>query len=87
MTCMDANVWASGDDDGCVKVWDLRRSTAIKPVVEFKEMDEFVSSMTTNSQARLLLCTSGDGTLTVFNTRARKMDAQVAHRKFGHFEY
>ena len=40
-------------------------------------MDEFVSSMTSNSQARLLLCTSGEGTLTAFNTRARKMDSQV----------
>jgi len=40
-------------------------------------MDEFVSCMITDSHARLLLCTSGEGTLTVFNTRAKKMDGQV----------
>nr|SVE93673.1 EOG090X07S3 [Scapholeberis mucronata] len=75
LLCMDANIWASGDDDGVVKVWDRRRS-APKPVAEFKEMDEFVSCMITDSAARLLVCTSGEGTLTAFNTRAKKMDGQ-----------
>lgn len=33
--------------------------------------------MTTDDDGRLLLCTSGEGTLTAFNTRARKMEGQV----------
>lgn len=75
LLCMDANIWASGDDDGVVKVWDKRRSVQ-KPVAEFKEMDEFVSSMITDSGSRLLVCTSGEGTLTAFNTRRKKMEGQ-----------
>lgn len=58
------------------KVWDKRRSVQ-KPVAEFKEMDEFVSSMITDSGSRLLVCTSGEGTLTAFNTRRKKMEGQV----------
>nr|SVE84309.1 EOG090X07S3 [Daphnia pulex] len=75
LLCMDANIWASGDDDGVVKVWDKRRAIQ-KPVAEYKEMDEFVSSMITDSGSRLLVCTSGEGTLTAFNTRAKKMEGQ-----------
>lgn len=57
-------------------VWDKRRSNPV-PVIEFKEIDEFVSCMTTDDDSRLLLCTSGEGTLTAFNTRAKKMEGQV----------
>ena len=57
-------------------VWDKRRAN-LKPVFEYKEIDEFVSCMTTDAHARLLLCTSGEGTLTAFNTRAKKMEGQV----------
>jgi hypothetical protein len=59
-----------------IKVWDKRR-TIQKPVAEYKEMEEFVSSMITDSGSRLLVCTSGEGTLTAFNTRAKKMEGQV----------
>lgn len=62
------------------EVWDRRRTTQA-PVVEFKkEIDEFVSSMITDSGNRLLVCTSGEGTLTAFNTRAKKMDGQVSQK-------
>lgn len=57
-------------------VWDVRRNIQT-PVCELKQIDEFVSSMITDSSSRLLLCTSGEGTLTAYNTRARKMDSQV----------
>lgn len=59
------------------KVWDKRRATQ-SPVVEFKKIDEFVSCMITDSGSRLLVCTSGEGTLTAFNLRAKKMDSQVS---------
>jgi hypothetical protein len=62
------------------KVWDKRRAIQ-KPVAEYKEMDEFVSSMITDSGSRLLVCTSGEGTLTAFNTRAKKMEGQVDKNK------
>lgn len=57
-------------------VWDIRRNVQL-PVCELRNIDEFVSSMITDSNSRLLLCTSGEGTLTAYNTRARKMEAQV----------
>jgi len=75
MHSINENVFATGDDDGAVKIWDKRRSNPV-PVIEFKEIDEFVSCMTTDDNARLLLCTSGEGTLTAFNTRAKKMEGQ-----------
>ena len=40
-------------------------------------MDEFVSCMVTDDHCKLLLCTSGEGTLAAFNPRAKKMVGQV----------
>lgn len=56
-------------------VWDARRNTQ-QPIFEIKEMDEFVSCMVTDDHCRLLLCTSGEGTLAAFNPRAKKMVGQ-----------
>ena len=57
-------------------MWDSRRNVQ-KPVFEIKEMDEFVSCMVTDDHCKLLLCTSGEGTLAAFNPRAKKMVGQV----------
>jgi len=59
----------------CMVVWDARRNTQ-QPIFEIKEMDEFVSCMVTDDNCRLLLCTSGEGTLAAFNPRAKKMVGQ-----------
>jgi len=59
---------ASGDDDGCIKLWDLRSRTKVK---EFKESEDFISGMLWAPDSHMLLATSGDGTLSVFDMNAR----------------
>lgn len=70
---VDEHLLASGDDDGHVKVWDRRRNTA---VMECRESDDFISDLATGDNHRVLLATSGDGTLTAFNLRQRALQLQ-----------
>lgn len=57
---------ASGDDQGCIKVWDTRQRTLCN---SFDAHEEYVSDMTFAADAMKLLGTSGDGTLSVCNLR------------------
>ncbi|GAY40291.1 hypothetical protein CUMW_050790 [Citrus unshiu] len=57
---------ASGDDQGCIKVWDTRQRTLCN---SFDAHKEYVSDMTFAADAMKLLGTSGDGTLSVCNLR------------------
>lgn len=41
--------------------------------MELKECEEFISDMTIDKNHKLLLATSGEGTLTVFNIRQKKL--------------
>ena len=51
---VDNNVVATGDDDGHLKVWDMRQN---KSVMEVKENDEFISDMVMDNTNRYLLAT------------------------------
>ncbi|XP_076330623.1 WD repeat-containing protein 55 [Tachypleus tridentatus] len=70
---IDNYLIATGDDDGYFKLWDYRRETAI---MEAKNSEEFISDLTTNSEKKVVLATSGEGTLTAFNIRAKRMELQ-----------
>lgn len=59
-----------GDDDGTVKLWDLRERES-KPIFSLKEVDDYISGILTNEAKKILLTTSGDGLLTAFNIGAR----------------
>ncbi|XP_053995868.1 WD repeat-containing protein 55 homolog isoform X2 [Hylaeus anthracinus] len=75
MTVIGAHVFATGDDDGVVKLWDLRqRGNA--PAFSLKKMEDYVSSIVTNREAKYLVCASGDGSLTTFNIPGKKMHVQ-----------
>ncbi|XP_070552585.1 WD repeat-containing protein 55-like isoform X2 [Ptychodera flava] len=67
------NILATGDDDGQLKVWDLRKDKAI---MEMKESEDFISDMVIDNDKKILLATSGDGTLSAFNIRRRRFDLQ-----------
>lgn len=67
------NFLASGDDDGCLKLWDLRTKTA---VMDMKENEDYISDLAVDDQQKFLLATSGDGTLTAFNIRQKRMELQ-----------
>ncbi|XP_055332239.1 WD repeat-containing protein 55 homolog [Paramacrobiotus metropolitanus] len=70
---LNENMLTTGDDDGCIKVWDLRTS---KPVAEFKDNSEYISALTSDEAGRTLLATCGDGTLSAFNYRNKKRELQ-----------
>ncbi|KAG6743165.1 hypothetical protein POTOM_054111 [Populus tomentosa] len=64
---------ATGDDQGCVKVWDTRQRSCCN---SFNVHDDYVSDMTFASDSMKLLSTSGDGTLSVCNLRTNKIQSQ-----------
>jgi WD40 repeat protein len=60
------NVIASGDDQGCIKIWDTRQHNCI---VEWKEHVDFISDMTLHPAGGHLVATGGDGRLSVYDLR------------------
>ncbi|XP_043466099.1 WD repeat-containing protein 55 homolog [Leptopilina heterotoma] len=76
LTIINDNTFATGDDEGVVKLWDLRQHTT-KPIFSLKEMKEYVSSMVTNRDEKYLVCASGDGCLTTLNIPAKKLHVQT----------
>ncbi|KAL6993325.1 WD domain repeat-containing protein 55 [Sarracenia purpurea var. burkii] len=64
---------ASGDDEGCIKVWDTRQRTCCNL---FDAHEEYISDMTFASDSMKLLGTSGDGTLSVCNLRSSKIQTR-----------
>ncbi|GAB1601786.1 WD repeat-containing protein 55-like [Argonauta hians] len=64
---------ASGDDDGTVKVWDLRASAAS---MELKCCEEYISDLAVDAENKILLATSGEGTLTALNVRRKRLELQ-----------
>uniref|UniRef100_A0A8C8ARQ6 WD repeat-containing protein 55 n=1 Tax=Otus sunia TaxID=257818 RepID=A0A8C8ARQ6_9STRI len=68
---IDNHVFATGDDDGALKVWDLRKGDA---VLEARQQEEYISAMAVDGNGKILLTTSGDGTLGVFNVKRRRFE-------------
>uniref|UniRef100_A0A5B6YQA3 WD repeat-containing protein 55 n=1 Tax=Davidia involucrata TaxID=16924 RepID=A0A5B6YQA3_DAVIN len=64
---------ASGDDEGCIKVWDTRQRSCCNT---FDAHEEYISDMTFTSDSMKLLGTSGDGTLSVCNLRRNKVQTR-----------
>jgi WD repeat-containing protein 55 len=75
LTVIDENLIASGDDEGMVKLWDVRTKGS-EPIFSIKKVEDYISSIITNDQKKLLLCTSGDGYLTTINIGQKKMQVQ-----------
>lgn len=75
MTVLDENLLASGDEEGTVRLWDLRVKGS-EPVFSLKEVEDYITSIVSNVQKKLLVCTSGDGYMTTFNITAKKMLVQ-----------
>lgn len=72
---IDENLFATGDEDGHLKVWDRRNKDPL-PIFSLKEVDDYISCILTNDEKKYLLMTSGDGFLTTVNMRARKLYVQ-----------
>ncbi|XP_040460882.1 WD repeat-containing protein 55 [Falco naumanni] len=68
---IDNHVFATGDDGGMLKVWDLRKGDAI---LEARQQEEYISAMAVDGNGKILLTASGDGTLGVFNVKRRRFE-------------
>ncbi|XP_033201409.1 WD repeat-containing protein 55 homolog [Bombus vancouverensis nearcticus] len=75
MTVIGEHMFATGDDDGVVKMWDLRQREN-KPIFSLKKMEDYVSAIVTNKEGKYLVCASGDGCLTTFNIPGKKLHVQ-----------
>uniref|UniRef100_A0A8C6T1H8 WD repeat domain 55 n=1 Tax=Neogobius melanostomus TaxID=47308 RepID=A0A8C6T1H8_9GOBI len=49
---IDENLLATGDDNGALKVWDMRKGTSI---MDFKHHDDYISDITVDQAKRILL--------------------------------
>ena len=58
MKPINNNLSATGDEDGAVKLWDLRQNRA---VMEEKPFDDFVSDFHVDEEAKTLVASSGEG--------------------------
>mmetsp|Transcript_43090 Transcript_43090/g.52256 ORF Transcript_43090/g.52256 Transcript_43090/m.52256 type:complete len:368 (+) Transcript_43090:76-1179(+) len=65
---------ASGDDDGTMKVWDLRQQSCVYTFDEVHE--DFCSDLWVSQETQQLLTTSGDGTLSCVDLRTGKLVEQ-----------
>jgi len=63
----------TGDDEGGVKLWDIRQQRA---VMEFKENKDFVADFALHPEDTHLLAACGDGVLSCFDLRQRKLSEQ-----------
>ncbi|KAM9335163.1 WD repeat-containing protein 55 [Symphorus nematophorus] len=68
---VDQNILATGDDRGTLKVWDMRKGTAI---MDLKHHEDYISDITVDQAKRILLTASGDGTMGVFNIKRRRFE-------------
>lgn len=74
MAIVDNHLLCTGDDEGTFRLWDYR---AHRPAaMEIKECQDFISDFDIDSGKKIVLASSGEGTLTSFNIRAKKMDVQ-----------
>lgn len=69
MKCLSENLIATGDDNGQVKVWDIRTRKVAR---KWTEHVDFISDIVYVAEKDTLVVTSGDGCLSVYDTRKNK---------------
>lgn len=74
LKAIDQNVFFTGDDVGTLKMFDLR--TSDKPLMDVKEHEDYLSDMDIDYSNKILLTTSGDGHLSAFNIKTKKLILQ-----------
>lgn len=70
---IDDYLMASGEDDGQVVLWDFRMQA---PIQCFEDCEDYISSLTINTEKKILIATSGDGVMSAYNVRGKKLVMQ-----------
>lgn len=72
-----ASIIATGDDDGVIKIWDLRLAANKKQscVMKFQDHEGTISDMVLNDEKTMLLSAACDGCLGVFDLRKPELYA------------
>ena len=60
---------ATGDEDGDIKLWDLRSNRSVHT---FQEHADYISDLSYNEDSKLLFACSGDGYLSCYSTVSMK---------------
>lgn len=68
LICIDDNVFASGDENGEICLWDIRTKAK---VYSYKEHRDYISDFTIHVDSNSLCAVSGDGTLSVHDIARR----------------
>lgn len=55
-------------------MWDFRTP---KECMLFKDVEEYISCMIVSEGKRNLVCSSGEGTITAYNFRGKRLEVQV----------
>ena len=75
---LNNNVYATGDDEGIVKLWDARIAKGVKSFDCSSVGKDAVSSLLSSSRLDYLSATCMDGSLTGINLKKLKIEAQVS---------
>jgi len=67
---IDAYLFAVGDDEGGISIFDLRQGSD-KPTRKYEENEDFITDMIMGKDDNSLCATSGDGTLAVYDVRRK----------------
>mmetsp|Transcript_4136 Transcript_4136/g.26129 ORF Transcript_4136/g.26129 Transcript_4136/m.26129 type:complete len:323 (+) Transcript_4136:350-1318(+) len=78
MAQVDAYTFVTGDEDGLIKLWDVREKEAVR---QLEGHTDFISDFLWVRNPKRLLSTSGDGTLGVFELRKGKEMARSENQE------
>lgn len=84
MLLIDENLFATGDDSGTLKVWDLRRGTAF---MEMKQHEEYISGMAIDHDKKILLTTRYTGDYETELCKQALYTKVLKLNKGGHFRH
>lgn len=84
LAVINGTLLASGDDEGCIRIWDTRQGASAGHTMEFAAHRDFISDMVVHHVQReglddkeLLIAVSGDGTMTVNDLRRQRVMHQT----------
>ncbi|KAI9024287.1 WD40-repeat-containing domain protein [Phycomyces nitens] len=66
LLCLNENMFATGDDQGVIKIWDNRKEDA---VMTYSEHEDFIADMAYSASHKTLVAVGGDGYLSTWDIR------------------